>query len=286
MRGKLPAVTAALLVLVSACSVGETQENALWLAVGDSYMSGDGNPVAKTGSAVVWSLSDESAAECRRSDESGVGKAFREESLNLSCSGATMSEIAADGGQLDKAFEVAERGAKTNLIIGAGGNDIKWADILVECVTTNCVGSKRMTASAQTARETIPKLTDVIADRVERTGRFTETWVVTYPNFAYRDRETPCSSSRDPLYNRVTQQEWREMWEKTGSVLNKVLRSAAAKHGWSVVELEDAFYGHSVCDREPYVNGTDGMTLTGFAHPNNAGYSKISEIIREKTRTE
>ena len=78
------------------------------------------------------------------------------------------------------------------------------------------------------------------------------------------------------------------MWERTGSVLNELIRETAREQGWGVIELEKAFYGHSVCDSEPYVNGVGSfgsldseVGFKGFAHPNDKGYEVIASVIKK-----
>lgn len=194
-----------------------------------------------------------------------------------------MSELSGVDGQIKRAADIARDESEPEIIIGAGGNDIGWSDIMTECMAADCVGSKRITAVENKVAETIEGSADAIARELERSSVFKRVWIVTYPNFAYRKKNVPCDGGSDPLYARVTPAEWREMWERSGSLLNKALRAAAARHGWSVIEMEEAFFGHSVCDEKPYVNGLEDR-LSGFAHPNRDGYLKMSDIIKEAVR--
>ena len=279
----------AFCVVAAGCQSGRSVSETRWFAVGDSYMSGDGNPVADAEGVTVWSLKDTSAEECRRSDESGVSKAFDGDVFSVACSGAKMSDLIQRDGQLSFVVKRAREGFRNGLIIGAGGNDSQWAEVLGECVTTNCAGSKKMRESAESIKRDIPFITKEINAALVKSGVFKEVWVTTYPNFGYRDANTPCRESRDLLYGRVTELEWREMWERTCSVLNQLIRESAQEHGWGVIELEGAFYKHSVCDEEPYINGVGDLRTTdsdtgfrGFAHPNDKGYEAVASIIKKK----
>ena len=276
----------AFCALATGCQTGESDTR--WFAVGDSYMSGDGNPVAAGEGVTVWSLSDKDAEECRRSDESGVSKAFNGDVFSVACSGAKMSDLLEIDGQLSSVIKRADKQSRNGLIIGAGGNDARWAEVLGECVSTDCVGSKKMREIAESIKSVLPFITKDINAALVKSAVFEEIWIATYPNFGYRAADTPCSESRDVLYGRVTEIEWREMWERTGSVLNELIRETAREHGWGVIELEKAFYGHSVCDSEPYVNGVGSfgsldseVGFKGFAHPNDKGYEVIASVIRK-----
>lgn len=248
-------------------------------------MSGDGNPIAVSAEGEIWSLDDSEARECRRSDLSYVKMAFLERVTNLACSGARMSDLTGGGGQIERAEKMARSEKNPGIIIGAGGNDVEWSALLSLCIATECVGAKRVAETEKRISSVIQEASDAVAARINKTQVFKRVWIVTYPNFAYRDNKTPCDGGAGALYSRITLQEWREMWERSGSLLNRALRAAAERHGWSVVEMEDVFFGHSVCDVEPYVRGFDNKTgLSGFGHPNKRGYERMSEIIKETVR--
>jgi lysophospholipase L1-like esterase len=61
--------------------------------------------------------------------------------------------------------------------------------------------------------------------------------------------------------------------------LNAVIHDAALKSGFQFADVSDAFQGHELCTRNPYVNGIMLLDQQQSFHPNRSGQSELAKRL-------
>lgn len=239
------AATAAFLLPPAAAA--QTQAPPIdYVALGDSYSSGTG-----TG--------DYFDAVCRRSSKAypqllanalGAGLTFE------ACTGAKTADLLAKQlGSLD---------AETDLVtVTIGGNDIGWSEAIKACITplTNCIDD--IEAAEARVGDELPGLLDgayaAIADRAPNA----EVYVLEYPRLFNGVRT--CGTLQQPD---VAEQ---LRMNEAAARLAGVVRNKAEEHGFTFVDVDDAFAGHAICDDLAYINGLRYPVIESY-HPNVLGH--------------
>ncbi|MEU6857421.1 SGNH/GDSL hydrolase family protein [Glycomyces sp. NPDC046736] len=218
-----------------------------YAALGDSYSSGTG----------AGSYADD---DCLRSNlaypkllASGLGA----ELVFAACSGATVEDLLAEQlGGLD---------AGTNLVtVTIGGNDIGWAEAIRACITplVDCQGD--IEAAETRVRDELPGLLDGVYGAIRRHAPNAEVFVLGYPRLF--DESGTCDA-----FGQITVAEQRRM-NAAADLLAETVDAAAAAHGFTYVDVRDAFAGHAICDDVPYVHGLRYPAVESY-HPNALGHA-------------
>jgi lysophospholipase L1-like esterase len=229
-----------------------------YVALGDSYSSGTG----------TGDYFDEA---CRRSDKAYprlLADSLGAELTFGACSGARTADLLARQlGPLD---------AETDLVtVTIGGNDIGWAQAIKACVTplTNCIDD--IEASEARASRELPGLLDgayaAIADRAPNA----EVYVLGYPRLFNGVRT--CGTLQQP--NVAEQVRANEAADR----LAGIVQNKAEEHGFTYVDVREAFEGHAICDDLAYLNGLKYPAIESY-HPNvlghrNGYFSAVSRVI-------
>ena len=266
------------------------------VSLGDSYISGeagrwngnsntqsgsrDGTDRAWTGSGYDVARVYGASGACHRSDVAEIHTAALavDERINLSCSGATTTNVfrAAAGGsgqngeapQADQLAAVAASRDVELIVLSIGGNDLGFADIIADCAiawTTSPSWWPRMCAAEQqaavngrmpTAMANVGKAIDEIRAVMAGAG------------FAASDYRLVLQSYPSPVPRgadaRYPQSGWTRLtvggcpfwnsdldWAR-GSLVNQIadnLRAVAAGRGVQFLDLRDLMDGREVCAR-------------------------------------
>lgn len=217
-----------------------------YAALGDSYSSG-------TGAGAYF---DDECLRSHRAYPMLLANALGAEPAFAACSGATTADLLAT--QLD-ALD-----AETDLVtVTIGGNDIGWAQAVKACITpwNDCSGD--IEAAEARIRDELPGLLDgaygAIAGRAPNAAVF----VLGYPRlFNERDR---CDAFGQ---NSISEQ---QRMNQAADRLAGVLRNSAEKHGFTYVDVREAFEGHAVCDDVEYLHGLRRPFAESY-HPNVLGH--------------
>lgn len=149
-----------------------TVRNHLIVSLGDSYASGEGNPDGRTDQKVNWVKWKHS--DCHRSAHAGSARAAVDLEysdlkssvtfVHLACSGATVETglIGSYGGvwdndthnpsQLRHAARIVGSQKVDALVVGIGGNDVGFSDILKFCFTNISCWDDEATIEGQSGR--------------------------------------------------------------------------------------------------------------------------------------
>jgi lysophospholipase L1-like esterase len=255
-----------------------------YVALGDSYSSGEGAYVLAADRAVV--------NRCHRTSQSYVHvvtRAFKfaRGAAFWACSGATASSV------LKRRFgeppQVERVGAGTSLVtISIGGNDVGFSRVLARCVirlpwTGDCQAQGGEIAMRMAAlRLSLARVLDEVTSR----GPSARVVVLGYPRLFSETK----GEGLDNIS--VGDQQWLNTRARE---LNELIRQTArdaderivAERGRGSVEFVDAysgFAGHEVGSADPYVHGLD-VDLMGLRaeahsfHPTAAGYRRLAELV-------
>ena len=217
-----------------------------YVALGDSYSSGDGAGSYSDGSCL------QSANAYPVLWNAGHGGAF----ANETCSGATTSTVLSS--------QLGALSTGTTLVsITIGGNDVGFANVMITCVlesTSSCVSAVQ-TAEGE-ATSTLPAELDSVFAAIRSDAPNARVVVLDYPQFYDLSKSSTCIglSTTDRTY-----------LNQGATVLDGVIRTAAAQYGDTFVDVIPYFAGHQICDSNSYLNSVSLLDLTASYHPNASG---------------
>ncbi|WP_205323622.1 SGNH/GDSL hydrolase family protein [Glycomyces sp. YM15] len=239
------AATAAF-ALAPAAAAQAKMDLTRYVALGDSYASGTG-----TG--------DYFDEECLRSDRAypqlladGLGAELTFEA----CSGATTADLHSEQlGSLDVDTDI--------VTVTIGGNDIGWSEAIRACITplANCLDE--IEDAEALVQHRLPGLLDGAYGAIEKRAPNADVYVLGYPRLFNGERT--CGALRQP--NVGEQVRMNEAADR----LAEILQNKAEEHGFTFVDVRDAFDGHAVCDDVAYLNGLAYPAVESY-HPNTAGH--------------
>jgi len=247
-----------------------------YIALGDSFVAGDGNWDYKSGDA------------CRRSPN-GYPELLKRElgktgpaptTIVAGCSGATISTVRAD--QLSK-IQAAD--ANTLITITVGGNDLKISTELAGCILNQTSCSGRRSDLEAKIEQTAPLIRKLFTEIKAKTKG--STIVATgYPLLVTANAHTVPGCSRLDM-NEVS------MIRELIQLMNTKIAAAASAEGFTYVDLVEDFTGHEACSpsngtrvsREGntrWINGGDGLSDLGTSllHPNRDGNRVMAQAIK------
>lgn len=273
----------------------ELPESLLWVALGDSYASGEGAPdttIASHGNAGWFGDdADGAATTCHRSAGAASSRAATQvprrsfEFHSLACSGSTIrgtgdTSIVGPGGQLEKLRRLWPSARVNVMTLTIGGNDVGFANHVRRCITANC----DTTATTEQVRQ---HLTDLETNLKALAAEINDpaaadaplidhVVVVGYPDPTRAAHDRRCGTVTAPTFGVFLGISASEATWAANTVivpLNDVLRRVAAEANtasgthphWEYVDVFDAFVGHSYC------SGIGGL------YPSNQRYVNLPE---------
>lgn len=293
--------------------VGEPQTTAsvkwatpkgLYIALGDSYSSGESTSPYLSGS-------DTHDDKCHRSTFAypfhlNLDLAFYAQNFSFhACSGAHINDFYYENShnrpEPRQLSYVEAAGSRTQLVtLSIGGNDAHFADVVATCYAdaiANSLGIPHvpceiawntimdnaihtMSVNSPSNRQSLTQLYDRIAAKAPRA----QIIVVGYPRFFPESPPSLCSTGLGPTYFNYAQMLWLNQKVSEG---DRVISAAVAATGNSRVHYVagsySAFNGHERCTREPYLNGIVGSSAyAGSFHPNINGQRALASLA-EKT---
>lgn len=238
------AATAALTLTPAAAQAAEPPQS--YVALGDSYSSGTG----------AGDYFDPGCLLSNRAYPRLLAEVLSAELEFAACSGATTRDLLAR--------QLASLDAETDLVtVTIGGNDIGWAEAVKACITPLSDCTDEIEESEALISEELPGLLDgaygAIADRAPNA----EVYVLGYPRL-FNERDE-CDAFGQ---NSIAEQ--RRM-NQGADRLAGVIRNVAEEHGFTYVDVREAFNGHAICDDVEYLHGLRHPLAESY-HPNELGH--------------
>lgn len=268
---------------------GGPPDDSAWTVagLGDSYASGEGNAPFEGVSATDG---------CHRSEESWESYVDDFAFLNgpfdyVACSGATTDNILGtppshdgdtDGGQVSVLSS-----SDNAVLLTAGGDDVGFKDTLTSCVEKAFVLA-HCTSDLDQSHDNIQALQDSNAlrdlySRIANDAPNAAIVVTNYPEI-FRGYTDPsyqltqdCEHAGD-LY--LSDEDYmRELWSEMNGVIAQQAAAAGAAN-LQVVDVENAFAGHLLCQPSPDVHGVHVYTSKASSfHPDNGGAIAVAQVV-------
>lgn len=226
-----------------------------YVALGDSYASGDG-----TG---VYYSADPS---CYRSPYSYPPLVAAEQGDALTfaaCSGATTATV--DSGQL-----AALSGSTAVVTIQVGGNDAGFSSVMESCALFYFTCQSSINRADAYIDNSLPAALNTTYAAIRADAPDARVVVVGYPHL-FTAAGATCG------FNLLTSAHEREL-NHTADLLDGVIASEAAAHGFSFVDPRSAFASHELCSPSPWLNN-DTIPLQESYHPNIAGEAAYARLV-------
>jgi lysophospholipase L1-like esterase len=243
------AVALALAGTVVAAPVAQAQEVDSYVALGDSFSSGNGTFFPdRSLSCYRSSLAYPALVDQQRPNTDLVFRA---------CSGATTSDVI--NGQ------VSALGAGTDLVtLTIGGNDVGFSDLILACTGSF---SPTCSSTVRSAKERIatqlPARLDAVYAAIAQRAPGARVAVLGYGRFF--GPNLSCSAARG-----VTTAE-AGLLNGVADDLDAVIGARVAAAGFTYVSAIGPFTGHDVCAADPWLNGRN-YSLPDIFHPTRSGH--------------
>jgi len=244
-----------------------------YVALGDSYSSGEGNPPFVPNDKCDLSQHD-AWPELLTSDHTSLVL-----EQDLACAGATTSALTSSyNGQLPQLQAMRRLTPPPTLItITMGGNNLGFPDVLTACYFGQCTYAlgavevalatgfgTRMTAVYKEIKAAAPKATILVVGYPQILTSNPLTALLNCP-WLGRDPQAV------PLMSAVSIQ------------LDSILARAAAAAGVDYVSTLHALQGHEMCTADSWVNpiGLFGGRVASQGHPNQFGQAAIAQTVSD-----
>ncbi len=286
--GSLMLTLAASLVLAPAALADTGTGSGRYVALGDSYSSGEG--------ALAYDLgTDTSSNRCHRSahayarvlpNYASHASDIPSQTDLVACSGAITTNVVGDanggGQQGNEPLQLSRLGSDVKLVtISIGGNDAGFAPVLAQCVRNAPWDNSCLAQDAKVSsdiKNLAPRLTWVYG-LVKRAAPNARILVVGYPHLFPIGGHDGCNHlNRDD-------QSWMNAKARQ---LDNVIGDSAKAAGVEYVDMYQAFEGHEVCgDSDPWINDLMIHHLSGVApspepesfHPNQEGNQEFARRV-------
>lgn len=246
----VPLLGAALSTTASAAPTVTAAAQPVYVALGDSYASGDGaGSYLKDGTSCYRSLKG----------YPGLIAAAGGYKLDLqACSGAIISDVQT------KQLLTTELAGATMVTVTVGGNDIGFASTLTTCLGTNTTACLNAVAAANTKINTeIPGKLDTLFATIKTNAPGATIVATAYPRlFNGKD----CS-----ILTSFTSTEMTELNKGADNLAVKI-QEAATRVGIGYAEVRTPFVKHAVCDSVPWIRNAQLFSQYESFHPNATGY--------------
>ena len=218
-----------------------------YVALGDSFSSGVG-----TGSYTL-------SSSCRRGVYAYpwlVAQQRADTSLTfVACSGATTSSLLAN--------QIASVTADTTIVtVTIGGNDIGFANLIVQCTLASC--STALDNTRASLRTVLAPRLDAVYSAIRSRALSARVVVLGYP-FIFSSAS--CFGSFG-----ITSTE-RTKANELSDAIDQLSRERAGLAGVTYTSAIAAFTGHAVCSGSAWLNGLNLFATVESYHPNRNGNS-------------
>ena len=245
-----------LAVVVSALSVAPAVAAApgTYVALGDSYASGVGAGPYISGSG-----------SCLRSSRSYPYRLGRRVAAQRACAGATTGDVLAR--------QLKPFGGATRLVtITIGGNDAGFIDVIQACLTARYAGcDARVDQADRFIRSSLASRLARVYMAIRRRSAGARIVVAGYPRLFAASACRAAGGIDARKQARLNQ---------SADLLARTIAAEVRRHpGVRFVDVRNAFRGHGICSRAPWILGLSDPLFASF-HPNAAGFAAYARAIK------
>jgi lysophospholipase L1-like esterase len=243
-------VAAATAAALAMAAPAQAASSVRYVALGDSYSSGVG-----AGSYIG------SSGSCDRSTNAYPAlwaAAHAPASYNsVACSGATTGSVISS--------QLSALSSSTTLVsITVGGNDVGFSSIMQTCAlqgTSACVGAVQ--SAENQAQTVLPGLLNTVYNGIRSHAPTARVVVLDYPVFYQLG--TVCIGLSDTSHAKI---------DEGINLLDGVLSTAAAQHGFTFADVRPVFVGHQLCGSGTnWLHALNFLDITESYHPTAGGHS-------------
>jgi hypothetical protein len=181
----------------------------------------------------------------------------------VACSGATTTDLMASQIQSVDGADI--------VTLTIGGNDIRFADLIVQCTLSDC--SAALDSTRASLPTFLPPRLDTVYAGIESRAPDATVVVLGYPRIF---SSVGCfgtlgiSSTERAKANLLAEK------------LDEVTGAEAASYGFTYKSALSRFTGHAVCSFSPWVNGLNLLNTIESYHPNRSGNSQgYAPLVRQ-----
>ena len=250
-------VIAVMLGAATAAALGTSAAAAAqpYVALGDSYASGDGT-------GVYYS----SSPSCYRSPDAYPPLVAARESYVLSfaaCSGASTSTVMSS--------QLGSLSSTTSVVtVQVGGNDAGFSSVMESCALYYFTCQSSINNADAYIQTKLPAALNTTYDDIRAHAPNATVLVIGYPHLFTASGAT-CG------VNVLTSSHEKSL-NQTADLLDGVTATEAASHGFSFVDPRTAFASHELCSSSPWLNN-DTIPVQESYHPNIAGEAGYASLI-------
>ncbi len=268
---------------------------AKYVAMGDSFSSGEGNSPFEVGTDVSEGSGEN---KCHRSPEAYPRLLDEDSELELglmhfvACSGATTANVLHGGssnGSWTDPPQVDALSEDTEVVtITIGGNDIGFGEFAEECVFGTCDSESEAFINSQEELEILPiKITGFesepngVLDVIHKKAPSAHVYVIGYPQIVPSVMPEGCPSiNTEAEYETI-----RNIVTELNEVVKNATQSAAFRYGFEYFTYvdptaeESPFIGREYCTLFPFFNEPDPIHPKYSFHPNGGGQQAYKEIV-------
>ena len=244
-------LAASICVMLGAASAAAAAPS--YVALGDSYASGDGT-------GVYYNTS------CYTSPDSYPPLVAAKDGYSLTfaaCSGATTSSV--DSGQL------GSLSASTSLVtIQVGGNDAGFTSVMENCALFYFTCQSSINSADSYIENSLPAALNTTYNEIRGDAPNAKVLAVGYPHLFTAGGNT-CG------FNLLTSSHEKSL-NQTADLLDGVIASEASSHGFGFIDARNGFSSHELCSSSAWLNN-DTIPVQESYHPNIAGESEYAGLV-------
>jgi hypothetical protein len=262
-----------------------------YVALGDSYSSGEGNGPFLTGTDVkgvnTCHRSSDAYPELLAQDLGNVNLSF------VACSGATTGNVwnssdpAESTSRDPEPLQIDSLSPATRLVtITIGGNDVHFADVIKECVIWTCGAAKVFSSLLKNLPARITALGKTLTatyEAIKQAAPNAEIYVLGYPDIL-PPRPSVLGNTATCVRSGLDLGSLGWLAPKQAQ-LQQVIQNSAAQAGVHYVDPNAAgksysFVNHGICARDSWVIGLIGRhPLTQSFHPTKTGQFELEQAL-------
>jgi GDSL-like Lipase/Acylhydrolase family len=226
-----------------------------YVALGDSYASGDGT-------GVFYS----SSGDCYQSPDAYPPLIASAKGYSLSfeaCSGATSANVISN--------QLSPLSSSTGLVtVQVGGDDAGFTNVMEDCAAYIWDCSSAISTADSYIENTLPGNLNTLYTDIRSRAANAKVVVVGYPRLFDSSGDT-CGVNLLTTVNALK-------LNTTASDLDSVLASEASEHGFTFVDPRTDFSSHELCSSSAWLNNVTYPIYESF-HPTITGESQFASLI-------